>query len=88
MPFPRTDTKLMKRLPNDHFSFETIKDRADCKPSICTSCGRGNCKTYDEFHKTGARAMVSIRTCIDFIPVISFSVLKGLDQPTKSDYMI
>lgn len=80
MPFPNTETRLIKRV-GDAFTVETRKGLDD-KRQLCDYCAREHCGIRRIAQTHAHRAELAIRSCKEFVPVLSFSVLEGLDRPS------
>lgn len=79
MAFPDTNTRQIKRTAEGLFTVEGLGELAKEK-SLCAYCGRKRCSIRASIRKMSSEEIVpSIRACGEFVPVLAFSILKGLN---------
>lgn len=82
MTLPNMDTRLIKRLSNDHFTVEPLSSMKDPDRLLCNHCALAKCKVRNYVQRVPSEdAVLKVQSCSKFIPTLGFSVLHGLDKP-------
>lgn len=89
MIFPDPDTRKIKRTDNGLFTIEALSE-IDKDKSICRNCARDKCPIRRKMDRVngGGVAVATIRACGEFIPMLGFSVLSGLDLPLWNTFRL